>query len=406
MATLKLGIVRETKTPPDKRVPLTPQQCVEVMQKFPGVQVIVEKSDVRAFNDDEYAKLGIQLVDRASDCDILMGVKEVKTDYLIPNKKYFFFSHTFKKQPYNRGLLRTILEKKIQLIDYEILTDASRHRIIGFGRFAGIVGAYNGLVSYCKKLGLPETKRAHQCDDKRELEEELKKITLPSTTKIVLTGSGRVGGGAQEILDLKGIQRVSPADFLTKEFSQPVYTQLEVEDYYAREDGAPFDSAAFHKSGAGHISTFGRYLSAADIYIPCHYWSNTSPVIVTKEDLRSKNLRVKLIADISCDIAGPIASTLRPSTIADPLYGYDPVTEQEVDFRSPRAIGVMAVDNLPCELPKDASVQFGNDLITRVFPALFGNDPDHIIERASETDLNGNLMPAFAYLADYVSVKA
>jgi saccharopine dehydrogenase (NAD+, L-lysine forming) len=406
MAPIKLGILRETKTPPDKRVPLTPQQCLEVMQKFPGVEVIIEKSDVRAFKDEEYTNVGLKVVDRASDCDILMGVKEVKTDYLIPNKKYFFFSHTFKKQPYNRQLLQTILEKKIQLIDYEILTDAGKHRIIGFGRFAGIVGTYNGLVAYCKKLGLPQVKRAHQCEDKKELEEELKKINLPSATKIVVTGSGRVGGGAQEILEIKGIQRVSPADFLAKEFAQPVYTQLEMEDYYAREDGAAFDSATFHKNGAGHVSTFGRFLSAADIYIPCHYWSNTSPVIVTKDDLRSKNLRVKLIADISCDIAGPIASTLRASTISDPLYGYDPVTEQEVDFMAPGAIGVMAIDNLPCELPKDASVQFGNDLIARVFPALFGSDPDKIIERASETDLNGNLMPAFSYLADYVSVKA
>lgn len=406
MAQIKLGILKETKTPPDKRVPLTPHQCIEVMKNFPQVEVMVEKSDVRAFKDEEYAALGVKVVDKASDADILMGVKEVKLDYLIPNKKYFFFSHTFKKQPYNRKLLQTILEKKIQLIDYEILTDKDHHRIIGFGRYAGIVGTYNGLLAYGKKTGLYAVKPAHQCDDRRELDEELKKVILPENTKIVLTGSGRVAGGAQEILHLKNILPVSPADFLTKSFDRPVYTQLEAEDYYAKADGGAFDSAAFHKSGAGHISTFSRYLQVADIYISGHYWSNTSPFIVTKDDLRSKDLRVKVIADISCDINGPVACTLRASTIADPLYGYDPLTEKEVDFMSPGSIGVMAVDNLPCELPKDASVQFGNDLITRVFPALFGSDPDTIIERASETDLNGNLMPAFAYLADYVSVKA
>lgn len=405
MTTIKLGILKETKTPSDKRVPLTPDQCVEVMKRFPQVEVVVEKSDIRSYKDSEYEALGIKLVDKAIDADILMGVKEVKIDYLIPNKKYFFFSHTFKKQPYNRKLLQSVLEKKIQLIDYETLTDKNKQRIIGFGRYAGIVGCYNGFLAYGKKHNLYDLKPAHLCADRKEMEGQIKKINLPDNTKIVLTGSGRVGKGAKEILELTGFQEVKPADFLANEFNLPVYTQLDAHDYYAKADGSQIDEAAFHISGAGHISTFNRYLKEADIYFPCHYWSNTAPVIVSKEDLRSQDLRTTVIADISCDINGPIASTIRSSTIAEPLYGYDPITEKEVDFMTPGSIGVMAVDNLPCELPKDASVDYGSDLINRVFPFLFGEDPDRIIERASETNLNGNLMPDFEYLRDYVTEK-
>ncbi len=405
MTKLILGIVKETKTPPDKRVPLIPSQCVEVMKRFPNVEVIVEKSDIRSYKDEEYAAHGIRLVDKATEADILMGVKEVKIDYLIPNKKYFFFSHTFKKQPYNRKLLQAILEKKIQLIDYETLTDKNKHRIIGFGRYAGIVGCYNGFLAYGKKHNLYSLKPANLCADKKEMESELSKIKLPIDMKIVMTGSGRVGGGAQEILDLVGIKQVSPESFLNDQFDRPVYTQLDASDYYAKADGSPIDVAAFHKSGAGHISTFNRYLKVAQLYLPCHYWSSSSPVIVTREDLASPDNKTTAISDISCDIAAPIASTIRSSTIADPLYGYDPKTGLETDFMDPHAIGVVAVDNLPCELPKDASVDYGNDLINRVFPYLFGEDPDRIIERASETDLNGNLMPDYAYLADYVAGK-
>ncbi|MBI3135368.1 MAG: alanine dehydrogenase [Bacteroidetes bacterium] len=406
MSKTILGVIKETKTPPDKRVPLTPLQCVEVMKRFPNVEVIVERSDIRSYKDEEYAAAGIRLVDKATEADILMGVKEVKTDYLIPNKKYFFFSHTFKKQPYNRRLLQAVLEKKIQLIDYETLTDKNKHRIIGFGRYAGIVGCYNGFLAYGKKHNLYTLKPAHLCADRKEMEAELAKIKLPADTKIVLTGSGRVGGGAREIIERIGLQEVSPADFLNQQFNNPVFTQLDAPDYYAKADGSAFDSAAFHKSGAGYISTFNRYLKVAHMYIPCHYWSSSSPVIVTQQNLAAKECKTTVIADISCDIDGPIASTIRPSTIAEPHYGYNPHTGEEGDFMNPECIGVVAVDNLPCELPKDASVDYGNDLINRVLPHLFGPDPDRVIERASETDLSGNLMPDFAYLADYVSQKA
>lgn len=403
MTPTSIGIIREGKNPPDKRVPLTAQQCQEVKSLFPHVTVKVQSSKVRAIKDAEYADKGIDVADDISDCDILIGVKEVPIEDLIPNKKYMFFSHTFKEQPYNRELLKAILDRKIQLIDYEVLKDKKDDRIIGFGRYAGIVGCYNGFLAYGKKHGLYTLKAANACEDRIELEKEIKKIQLPAGTKIVATGFGRVGNGAREVFKSTGIREVSPQDFLNQEFDEAVFTHLKVSDYYAKADGSVFDKYAFYESGEGHISTFNRYLKEANMYIACHYWDASSPFIFTRDDLKQPGIKTSVVADISCDIDGPVASTLRPSTIASPHYGYHPATESEVDFMQEDAIGVMAVDNLPCELPKDASEDFGEELIKKVFPALFGEDPDRIIARASETNLSGELTPEFNYLASYVA---
>jgi len=399
---MKIGVIREGKVPPDKRVPLTPKQCIEVMEKFPGTEVVVESSPIRKITDEAYKKAGVKVVTDVSDCDILIGVKEVNKEDLIPNKIYLFFSHTFKKQPYNRDLLNKILEKNIQLVDYEVLTSKNGHRLIGFGRYAGIVGAYNGFLTYGKKHNLYDLKPANQCEDRVEFEQELKKVKLPNNFKVVLTGFGRVGHGAREVIDLIGLTEISPEDFLNKDFDKPVYTQLKVKDYFAREDGKTFDENTFYESGEGHVSTFKRYLKVVDMYIACHYWDSSSPFIFTREDLKDEDIKVSVVADISCDIDGPVASTIRPSTIADPIYGYNPQTEQEDDFMNEGIIAVMAVDNLPCELPKDASEDFGKELIDKILPSLLVDDKDSIIERGSETDLNGNLTKHFAYLDKYI----
>lgn len=401
MNQIKLGIIREGKVPPDKRVPLTPKQCKQVEQLFPDVKVVVQTSPIRAFSDNDYSNEGVEIVSDLSDCDIIMGVKEVNKTDLIPNKKFFFFSHTIKKQPYNRDLLRTILDKKIQLIDYEVLKNSDNKRIIGFGRYAGIVGAYNGFRTFGLKHQLYDLKQACACADRVEMENELHKVTLPKNTKIVLTGFGRVGNGAREIMKLLPIKELAPADFLTYNEEAPVFTQLEVNDYFERIDGAPFEKQVFYQTPELFQSAFHKYAEHAHLYIACHYWSNKSPNILTNDNLLSSQLSV--VADISCDIAGPIACTIRPSKIADPVYGYDATTQQEADWMQPGVVAVMAVDNLPCELPLDASEDFGNELIKHVFPALFDADPTRIIERGSETDLFGNLMPNFAYLQDYVN---
>ena len=400
---MKLGVIREGKNPPDKRVPLTPAQCVEVEKRFPHVEVVIQNSQVRKISDDAYSLLGLKIVEDVSDCDILIGVKEVNKPELIPNKKYLFFSHTYKEQPYNRELLQTILDKKIQLIDYEVLTKPNGSRLIGFGRYAGIVGFYNVFLKYVKKHNLYSLKAANQCEDRVEFEEELKNVKLPNNFKVVLTGFGRVGHGAREIIELLGLKEVTADEFLTQEFNEPVYTQLKAQHYFKRADGKDFDRSAFFESGEGHISTFKTYLEIANMYIACHYWDASSPFIFTRDDLKSDSIKTTVIADISCDIDGPVASTIRPSTITDPIYGYNPRTESEADYMEEGVVAVMAVDNLPCELPKDASEDFGNELLDKILPSLFGEDTDTIIERGSQTDLNGQLMPNFAYLENYLA---
>lgn len=401
---MKIGIIKEGKTPPDKRVTLSPNQCREIMQNYPQIDLVVQKSAIRKFKDEDYANLGVKLVDDVADCDVLLGVKEVPIEDLIPNKKYFFFSHTFKKQPYNRKLLQAIIEKNIQLIDWETITNAKGQRLIAFGRFAGIVGCFNGLLGYGLKTKRYELKSAHLCEDRKEMEGELAKLNLPSNFKLVITGAGRVAGGAIEVLEKTNIKRVSPEDFLNTAFDEPVYTQLDVEDYVKRDDGAFFDIPAFFSDPSGHLSNFMRYAAVADVYVACHYWDNRSPFIFTREDVKSPNWNISLVADVSCDIDGPVATTLRPSTIADPFYGYNPQSEEVVDFDKEDSIGVMAVDNLPCELPKDASVSFGEMFIDHVLEPLLGNDPEDIIYRASETK-EGQLTPHFAYLQDYLEGK-
>jgi saccharopine dehydrogenase (NAD+, L-lysine-forming) len=403
MSLIKLGVIREGKVPPDFRVPLTPKQCKAIETLYPNVKVQVQRSPIRTFKDSEYKEQGIELVDSLQECDIIFGVKEVQVSDLIPNKTFMFFSHTIKKQPYNQKLLRAILDKKIRLIDYEVIKDKHNKRMIGFGRYAGIVGCYNAFLTYGMKTGSYELKLAHLCQDRKEVESELQKVKLPSDFRCVLTGFGRVGHGAREILELLPIKEVTPEEYLSKQFNEPVYTQLEVEDYYGRLDGSEFVKKEFYSNPELFKSTFDRYAPLSDMYIPCHFWSSKSPIILTNEVLKADSCRLKVIADVSCDVDGPIASTIRSSKIGDSIYGYDPKTQTEVDFLTEGAIAVMAVDNLPCELPKDASEDFGNELLKNILPALFGEDPDRIIERASETNFNGELMPDFKYLEDYAN---
>jgi saccharopine dehydrogenase (NAD+, L-lysine-forming) len=403
MKTITIGIIKEGKTPPDFRVPLTPKQCKKIQTLYPEVQILVQRSPIRTFKDEEYTNEGIDLVDSLENCDIIFGVKEVNLEDLIPNKTFVFFSHTIKKQPHNQKLLKSILDKKIRLIDYELIKDKFNKRLIGFGRYAGIVGTYNGFLTLGLKNSSFELKPAHLCINRSEVEEELKKVVLPNNFKCVITGFGRVGHGSREIIDLLPIKEVTPEELLSREFNEPVFAHLELEDYYARFDGKEFVKPDFYSNPENYRSVFSRFIPHIDMYIPCHFWSSKSPVIISKEDLQVSNRRLTVVADISCDVDGPIASTIRSSKIGDSIYGYDPATGNEVDFKSSNAIAVMAVDNLPCELPKDASEDFGNELIKHVLPALLREDPDHIIDRASETDLNGNLTPGFSYLSDYAN---
>ncbi|WP_438424842.1 NAD(P)-dependent oxidoreductase [Aquimarina macrocephali] len=399
----KFGVIKERKNPPDRRVVFSPDGLKSVMTKFPKASFIVEPSSVRVFNDSEYEKAGFAVSDDLSDCDVLLGVKEVPIAALLPNKKYFFFSHTIKKQTYNRDLLNAILKNNIELYDHEVIVGQSGFRLIGFGRYAGIVGTYNGFRAWGIKYDTFALPKAETLNDQKALESELSKIKLPNI-KIVLTGNGKVGSGAKEILDAMNIREVSVNEYLNTTFDEPVYVQIDVLDYNKRKDGRTIDKGDFYTNPQEYEGDFMRFAKVSDMYIAGHFFGDGAPFIFTREEAKSEDFNIKLVADVSCDIDGPVASTTRSSTIADPVYGYDPQSETEVDFKDPKAIGVMAVDNLPCELPKDASEGFGEMFLEHVIPAFFNDDKDGILERARMTK-DGKLTERYSYLQDYVEGK-
>ncbi|HLN94839.1 MAG TPA: NAD(P)-dependent oxidoreductase [Flavobacterium sp.] len=400
---MKIAIIRERKSPPDRRVVFAPSALLLLKQRFPSVEIKVESSDVRFFTDDEYRSAGFEVTQDVSDCDIFIGVKEVPADALIPNKKYFFFSHTIKKQPHNQKMMQAIIDKEIDLYDHETVVDANFRRLIGFGRYAGIVGAYNGIRAFGLKYELFALPKAEVLEGKEALIERLRRITLPPI-KIVLTGHGKVAMGAKEILEAMKIKEVTPAAFLEKTYTEPVFAQLDTLDYNRRVDGNEGSTIDFYKYPQQYTSDFGKFANAADIFMAGHYHAAESPAILTREMLKDPKCRIKIVADISCDVDGPIACTVRPSTIAEPLYGYLPFPHEEADFYHPGAIGVMAVDNLPCELPKDASEGFGEMFLEHVIPAFFNGDKDGILERAMITR-GGRLTDRFRYLEGYIREK-
>jgi alanine dehydrogenase len=397
---MKIALLREGKIPADKRVALSPKQCLEVLKQYPGLVLVVQPSPIRKFTDQDYLDLGIILQEDLSDCDVLIGVKEVPKKDLIPHKTYFYFSHTIKEQPYNKSLLLKMLSLNIRMIDYEVLTNEKSKRLIGFGRYAGIVGCYNGFLAYGKRTSSFSLKPAHLCEDRKEMEIELRKIQL-EPIKIILTGSGRVGNGILELINIIGIRQVSPNEFLNKSFDEPVFVHLNTLDYNKRIDGSASSKSDFYTNPGSYQSDFLKFAKTAEMFVAGHYYAAGSPFLFTREDAKSKEFKIRTVADVSCDINGPIACTIQPSTIQNPIYGYNPLTELIDDYANPDVIAVMAVDNLPCELPKDSSIDFGAELIKHILPCLLSTDPHKVIERATICE-NGKLTEQFIYLESYV----
>jgi len=398
---MRIGVLREEKIPSDDRTVLSPQQCLRFIEKFPSVELFVQSSNIRCFKDAEYKNSGIKIVDNLIDCDILFGIKEVPINKLIPNKTYFFFSHTIKKQEYNRELFQALVKKNISMIDYELLKDSRGKRLLGFGRYAGIVGAYNGLLTYGLKTGRYRLKAAHLCENKEQMEGELRYLNF-ANEKIIVTGKGRVGHGILETLQKAKIKEVSKEDFLNKTFESVVFVHLDTMDYNTRIDEAISDKYDFYKHPELYKSNFMRFVRYADIFIAGHYYSPGSPFLFTRDDANSEDFKINVIADISCDIDGPVASTIRTSHIDSPIYGYNPITEKEDDFLKDNVLAVMAVGNLPSELPKDASEDFGTNLLEKILPLIINEDKDGVIENATICK-NGDLTPNFEYLRDYLN---
>ncbi len=398
---LKIGIIKEEKSPPDSRVPLNPSQCKHLINN--GFDILVQKSNSRCFSNQDYLDLNIPMAEDISNQDILLGVKEVPIESLIENKTYFFFSHTIKEQAYNQKLLKEIVRKKIHLVDYEVLTDINGQRVIAFGKFAGMVGAHNALWTYGKRTKLFDLPRMNSLYDYTAAQEIYRSIKFPPV-KIVLTGTGRVSGGSELVLKDMGFTKVRPIDFVTKNYNFPIFTQLSSFYYAKRKDGKEFDNVQdFYDNPSDYESDFNHFIGCSDIMINGIYWDNKAPAFFTLKQMAEQNFKIKVIADVTCDIApvSSIPSTIKASTISDPVFGYDPVLKEEVKPFTESAIDMMTIDNLPNELPRDASTAFGNMFIKQVLPELSNPQEGNMIDRASIAKY-GNLGKNFEYLRNYL----
>lgn len=395
---IRIGLIREGKIPADNRVALTPAQCKWIHKQLPDVKVVAQTSPSRCFTDREYTAAGVEVREDLSDCDILMGIKEVPVAQLLPGKTYLFFSHTKKKQPHNRELLRTILDRKIRLIDYECLEHEDGQRIIGFGFFAGVVGAHNGIMAYGNRTGLYSLDRVYKERSFRELIHHYFGLRLPNV-KIAVTGSGRVAHGILEIMNLMGIHEVEPDDYLRRRFSYPVYTQLKGPDLYHHKKTGTYSRVDFHDHPGEYECRFLPYAAQTDILMNGIYWDKDVPRLFEKEDVAADDFIIQTIADITDDADGSVPINLGDQTIEDPVYGVDRNTLQKTSPYLENSIDVMAVGNLPNELPRDASRYFGEQLIKFVLEDLVkGSSP--IIERATMTN-EGKLTSSYSYLEDY-----
>jgi alanine dehydrogenase len=395
---LKIGLIREGKTPCDNRVALTPAQCRWLHKNSDAAKIIVQHSDSRCFTDIEYLAAGIEVKEDISECDIFLGIKEVPETQLVPGKTYLFFSHTKKAQPHNKKLFQAILKNKITLIDYECLTHADGQRILGFGFFAGIVGAHNGMMAYGKRTSLFQLNRVYQQKDYRNLIHTYFGIKLP-TLKIAVTGSGRVAHGVLEIMNLMGIHEVEPFEYLHKKFDYPVYVDLKGRDLYERKDDGTYNRDDFHLHPEEYKCSFSPFAKQTDILMNGIYWDKNIAPLFSVEEFQSDEFSIKTIADITNDYHGSIIINEGDGTIEEPVYGIDRKTLAKTGPYQDNSVDIMAVGNLPNELPRDASRYFGEQLIKFVLEDLVkGSSP--VIERATMVK-QGELTEAYEYLKEY-----
>ncbi len=398
----KIGLIREGKIPADNRVALTPAQCKWIHKTYPDIEVVAEASPGRCFSDREYEMAGVEIRTDINDCDFLLGIKEVPTGNLLPGKTYCFFSHTKKKQPQNQPLLKAVLDKKIKLIDYECLEHEDGQRIIGFGFFAGVVGAHNGIMAYGERTGLYKLDRVYTQRSFRELIHAYFGLRLPNV-KVAVTGSGRVAHGILEIMNLMGILEVEPDDYLKRRFSYPVYTQLKGADLYEHKQTGKYNREEFHTHPEDYKCRFLPYASQTDILMNGVYWDKNVPRLFEKEDIQQDDFIIQTISDITDDTNGSVPINLGDQKIENPVYGVDRKGFGKTAPFIKSSVDVLAVGNLPNELPRDASRYFGEQLIKFVLEDLLGNGSD-ILDRATIAE-NGKLTEHFQYLKEYAEEK-
>ena len=397
-----IALIREGKIPVDNRVALTPAQCKWVQKQYSNVRIMVQQSAHRCFDDKEYSRVGVEVKKEVEEADIFFGIKEVPVKDMIEGKTYLFFSHTKKKQANNQKLFQTIIEKKITLIDFECFEHEDGQRIIGFGFFAGIVGAHNGMMAYGNRTKAFKLERVYQQKDFRSLIHTYFGLKPPNI-KIAVTGSGRVAHGITEIMNLMGVIEVEKEEYLAREFSYPVYVQLKGVDLYKHGREGSYSRVHFHTYPGEYKSCFSSYTNKTDILMNGIYWDKEAPRLFEKEEIVNRDFRIQTIADITDDIYGSIPINLGDQSIEDPVYGVDKTTIKKTAPYLPGSIDIMAVSNLPNELPRDASRYFGEQLIKYILPDLL-NGKTAAVAKATIVK-QGVITEDYNYLQDYADGK-
>ncbi|MBK7763953.1 MAG: alanine dehydrogenase [Bacteroidetes bacterium] len=398
---IQIGIVREGKIPQDNRTPFSPKQCKEIELQYPEVRFIIQPSSIRCFSDDEYRLQELLVQEDLTACQIIFGVKEALIDTLLEGKTYLFFSHTKKAQAHNKKLMHALIEKKIRMIDYECLTHDDGHRVVGFGYWAGVVGAHNGLLTYGQKTGKFNLQPVHHYKNFLELKESYENFFVPPI-KIVVTGSGRVSTGVLDILNYLDIAEVSTDDFLQKQFTYPVFTHLKGRDLYMNKTDGSYDRDDFHANPSNYTCRFLPYAAVSNILMNGVYWDKNIPRLFELSDMQNAAFKLSVIADITCDEDGSVPCNVGSTTIEDPTYGFDKIKLCKTDAfqNNTTTCDIMAVDNLPNELPRDASKYFGGYLQTHILPDLIAGKRSAMLERATICE-QGALTKYYEYLREY-----
>ncbi|MEI6898589.1 MAG: bifunctional lysine ketoglutarate reductase /saccharopine dehydrogenase family protein [Bacteroidota bacterium] len=430
-----IGIRHEDKYEFETRVPLTPKH-VERLIRLKKLDIIVQTSDKRVFKDDEFIKAGAKVTKDLKKCSVIFGVKEIPNHFFEERKTYIFFSHVIKGQSYNMPMLKRMMELHCNLIEYEKVVDEQGKRLIFFGHYAGLAGMINSLWALGLRLkdhGLASTfvkiKQAHHYHSLKEAKEDVSAIGqliaeggIPHELRpfvIGFTGNGNVSKGAQEICGLLPVKEISPEKLLSLHLRKNLPDNIiykvifNEEDLYENINGDPFDLQEYYTSPANFKSKFEKYISHLSLMINCIYWDKRYPRLITKEYLKRTWIKGKqklnVVGDISCDVEGSVECTLKPTTIGDPLFTYNPLTGEISMGHEGDGLVVMAVDILPSELPRDASTGFGDVLVNFVKPiadADFNEDFEDLdLPRPIKKALilhNGELTPDYKYLEEFL----
>jgi|FLOH01.1.fsa_nt_gi alanine dehydrogenase len=427
----RIGILAEKK-PGESRIALPPR-FIKTINNNADYHLTVEPSDTRSFTNDEFIEHNIIIDSIPEDANVILAVKEIPIQRIEADKTYMYFSHTIKGQDYNMNMLQHVLDVKATLIDYEVIRDAQGRRLVFFGRYAGIAGMINSLWTYGKKLQIDGINnpflKIKQARDYRDFDEAI--VSLKSLKAeihsfankqnapliIGIAGYGNVSKGAQEVLDLLDPQVITPAKLLTNK-KPGLYKVVfkEQDSVQTIEEAASFELQDYYENPEKYKPAFSQYLPYISVLVNCIYWTAKYPRLIYKKDIdklfKQKNIGLKTIGDISCDIVGGIEITTKATISNDPIYTYNPETGQAEDGLTQNGIAMMTVDNLPAELPREASMGFGEKLLPlmeSLFTCDFSNDFNSLVLtpelKCAVIAHKGKLTPEFSYLTSYLENK-